>query len=387
MSRKLTQSEFVKRASAKHSNKYDYSKSIYVNYDTKIIITCPQHGDFLQAAGKHLCGDGCPKCGGSVRLTTKEFIKRSIQKHGNRFSYKNSVYVNQKTKIEIICKIHGSFWQAPHSHMSGATCLKCSDEERKFTKRKTNDEFIADAINRHGDKYTYPKTVYVSSHDYVVVTCKKHGDFKINANSLIMGCGCKFCAIEENSNNLRSNIDEFKEKAKLIHGHAYDYSECIYTDCKTKMKIRCKKHDHFFYQDANHHLSRGGCPICRIENTGWTRSKFINHCRRTGKAKLYVIKCFSNGEDFFKVGITSRTLNRRFSKFSKKTSGTYIPYDFNSVFEVDADAEKVWDLEKEIHRKLKPFKYMPRKKFGGYTECFSNISKEVEEILKGFNNA
>lgn len=381
MSKKLTQEQFIERSNEKHLNKFDYSKSIYVNYDTDVIIVCPYHGDFTQKAGKHLRGDGCAKCAGHMQLTTEEFIKRSIRKHGNRFDYKKSVYINQKTKVEIICKKHGSFWQSPASHyLNGATCLKCSNEERSFLKTKSNDEFIQQALKKHGDKYSYGKTRYIDSYSYVVVTCKKHGDFDINANSLLLGCGCKWCAVESNSDNLRSNTDEFIKKAKMKHGDSYGYGNCIYIDSKTKMDIFCNKHKEFFKQCANIHLRGSGCPKCKVDNTGWNRSKFINHCINRGGATLYIIECFDENERFFKVGITSRTLKTRFSKYSKPTTGTYIPYDFNVVFEKFDDAGKIWDLEKSLHRKLRKYRHKTAKYFGGHTECFSSIDLIIGDL-------
>ena len=44
--KKLTQSEFIEKAKNIHQNKYDYSKSVYINKRTKICIICPKHGEF-----------------------------------------------------------------------------------------------------------------------------------------------------------------------------------------------------------------------------------------------------------------------------------------------------------------------------------------------------
>tara|TARA_Y100000310_G_C20567772_1_gene756407 strand:- start:193 stop:987 length:795 start_codon:yes stop_codon:yes gene_type:complete len=61
-SRRMTTEEFIKKASDKHENFYSYNKSNYVNSRTKLIITCPIHGDFEQRSGGHLEGYGCRKC-------------------------------------------------------------------------------------------------------------------------------------------------------------------------------------------------------------------------------------------------------------------------------------------------------------------------------------
>ncbi len=55
----MTTSEFIQKAQAIHWNKYDYSKVEYVNNKTKVYIICHEHGDFLQVPSSHLRGHGC----------------------------------------------------------------------------------------------------------------------------------------------------------------------------------------------------------------------------------------------------------------------------------------------------------------------------------------
>ena len=58
----LTKEDFIKRAREIHENKYDLSKVKYVNNHTKVCIICPEHGEFWQTVSMHLQGNGCPKC-------------------------------------------------------------------------------------------------------------------------------------------------------------------------------------------------------------------------------------------------------------------------------------------------------------------------------------
>lgn len=61
--RKLTQEEFVEKATKVHNGKYDYSKAKYVNQTKKVCIICPIHGEFWQTPSNHLYGaHGCDKC-------------------------------------------------------------------------------------------------------------------------------------------------------------------------------------------------------------------------------------------------------------------------------------------------------------------------------------
>jgi len=48
MSKKLTTDEFIEKSKKIHGNKYDYSKVCYVNNRTKVCIICINHGEFNQ---------------------------------------------------------------------------------------------------------------------------------------------------------------------------------------------------------------------------------------------------------------------------------------------------------------------------------------------------
>lgn len=54
--------QWFQRANEVHDNKYSYDNVVYEKSNTKVSITCPLHGDFLQQASNHLQGNGCPKC-------------------------------------------------------------------------------------------------------------------------------------------------------------------------------------------------------------------------------------------------------------------------------------------------------------------------------------
>ena len=91
----------------------------------KIIITCPEHGDFEQNAYSHLQGAGCPACAGVAKVNTKEFIQSAKKAHGDRFGYEKADYINSRTKIIITCPEHGDFDQNANDHLRGHGCGKC----------------------------------------------------------------------------------------------------------------------------------------------------------------------------------------------------------------------------------------------------------------------
>lgn len=52
----------MKKQKKVHGDKYDYSKVDYINNVSKIKIICPIHGEFMQLASNHLYRLGCPYC-------------------------------------------------------------------------------------------------------------------------------------------------------------------------------------------------------------------------------------------------------------------------------------------------------------------------------------
>lgn len=131
MSKRLTQEEFIEKARKVHGNKYDYSKVEYSNAKTKILIICPTHGEFCQEPFSHLVGNGCMKCYRERQhelkaSNTEDFICKAKSKHGDKYDYSKTEYINAHAKVCIICKEHGIFYQTPNSHLNGNGCPKCA---------------------------------------------------------------------------------------------------------------------------------------------------------------------------------------------------------------------------------------------------------------------
>ena len=49
----------------------------------------------------------------------KEFIEKGTQLHNGKYDYSNVDYINSRTKVNIICPIHGVFEQKADSHIRG----------------------------------------------------------------------------------------------------------------------------------------------------------------------------------------------------------------------------------------------------------------------------
>lgn len=139
---RVTLDAFIKRGNAIHNNKYDYSKVNWVNTKIKIEIICPVHGSFYQKPFKHLQGHGCPNCCKNATVTQDKFIDRARKIHGlDTYDYSRVLYVNMWTSVEIICPIHGSFFQTPAKHVKTGKypaqgCPSC----RYIRQRETNQK-------------------------------------------------------------------------------------------------------------------------------------------------------------------------------------------------------------------------------------------------------
>ena len=120
-----TTAHFIENALKIHNNTYIYDKVDYVNVKMKVTIICRIHGDFLQTPNDHLSGNGCPDCGGKKQLTQEEFIIRARAVHNEKYDYSKTEYLNINTKVIIICPIHDQFEQTPHGHLQGHGCFKC----------------------------------------------------------------------------------------------------------------------------------------------------------------------------------------------------------------------------------------------------------------------
>lgn len=145
MKSKYTTEKFIAMAIEKHGTKYDYSKSVYTGGAKKLIVICPEHGEFLVRASHHTTvGNGCSKCShkkprirkkekyenlGRPIKSTEEFIEQAKSVHGNTFDYSETKYIHSKIHVTIICPIHGKFTQRPTSHTAGFGCQQCRTQK------------------------------------------------------------------------------------------------------------------------------------------------------------------------------------------------------------------------------------------------------------------
>lgn len=277
MAIKLTQEEFISNSRRAHGNKYDYSKAVYTNSNTKVIIICPVHGEFEQRPVNHMQGYGCKpcgiiKCGRRLRLKLSTFIKKSRAKHGNKYNYDKVQFETSKDYVIIICPTHGEFEQNVNTHMQGKGCQKCAKDRIKTSL----GAFIKRSKSKHGDKYNYDKVQFNILTDKVIIICPDHGEFEQVAAYHISGHGCKKCATAILIKQNTMTTDEFICNAILSHGTRYNYEKVKYINSYTNVTIICYTHGEF-EQVAGNHLNGAGCTQCCYDDKRLTLEEFI--CR------------------------------------------------------------------------------------------------------------
>lgn len=306
-------------------------------------------------------------------LLEAEFIRKSIEKHGDKYDYSLVVYRRADEKVKIICPVHGIVEQTPTWHMNGSGCTKCGNSTKSSYKKISLDEFIDRANTVHKSKYDYSKVEYKDCDTKVEILCKEHGKFMQTPYAHTnMRQGCPICGKELGIQIIKDKIqlttEEFIRRAILLHGSTYDYSLVDYQGANTYVDIICKKHG-IFKQKPINHLHPSGCQRCakrgfKVEDIG----------------TLYIL----NYEDITKVGITNGKVSARRDYISRKSGLKFAIVDNYFV-----NGNYCRDIEQNILKYLKSKYYQPSKYFHGYSECFydvdiddlkDKIQKEIDKI-------
>jgi predicted nucleic-acid-binding Zn-ribbon protein len=265
-------------------------------------------------------------------------------------------------------------------------CKKCKYElgRKNYT--------IASAINKtdyiinqlkeiYGNKFNYSIVEYNNYKSKIKLICPKHNIiFERQVNKLMIGKSvCPKCSKENPPTKKKKYTNNvFINKAMKIHNNKYDYSLIDYKGAEKNIKIICHIHGEF-QQRAAHHLAGHGCPKCRnqtikdinsIRPMGWTLSSWSNAAKKSKRFdsfKVYIIKCWSKDEEFYKIGRTYLKITDRFS------SKIRMPYNFKVIKIIKGNAKEVFNLESELKSNNKKSKYIPKIKFNGMYECFNKL--------------
>lgn len=233
MPRAYTFEAFTAKARAVHGNKYTYLG--FCGRD--VVYTCPTHGDVTQARSAHLAGKGCAACAKEAavlrargrRHTVESFSAAARVVHGSTYDYSRFAWNGSHGKVEIVCPAHGSFWQDPHSHLSGVGCPECWKARRGEARTNTQNHFLERVQAVHGTKYDFSKAIYTRSGAHVTVVCPIHGPWMASPDNLYQGYGCPACGTR------KSREEDFI--AGFIEAHGFVVERRVKPDWMEGMEL------------------------------------------------------------------------------------------------------------------------------------------------------
>lgn len=210
----------------------------------------------------------------------------------------------------------------------------------------------------------------------------KYGLCNVKPSALLFN---EFVSIQSAINKTEYFINQLKDSNTTIQTH-YKLDNFSYISHDTTTTAFCDNHGEFKITPLQ--ISRGTfCTQCGKEKIanyhrdnpiGWTHTNWQNAGKRSrnfDSFKVYIIRCWHEGEDFYKIGKTFLTLVERFGK--KPNSLLPYSYEVMEIFTSKEDGVYISKLEKELQKLNKDNKYLPKIKFGGMYECFKTVNYEL----------
>lgn len=264
---------FIEKVKEIHSEKYDYSKIVYKSNKDKIIIICKIHGEFEILPSNFIKGQNCNICSNRKKLTTKEFIEKSIIIHGTKYDYSKVNYDGMHKKVIIICKKHGDFNQTPSEHLNKKRgCFKCLGTVYDL------NSFIEKSKKNHGEKYDYSKVIYNGYYKKVIIICKIHGEFQQTPGDHYQnGSGCPKCANNQFSKMQIQWLELLSKLYNINIQHSLNIGEYTINNTRYRADGYCKETNTIYEFHGNFWH---GNPKIYLEND-------INRCSKKTYGELY----------------------------------------------------------------------------------------------------
>lgn len=208
----------------------------------------------------------------SRKLTTEEFIQKARTIYGDIYDYSKVNYINNCTKVIIICKEHGEFLQIPILHLFQGGCRLCGINQRATKRRKNIISFIDKSILIHNNKYDYSLIQYKNTNTKIKIICKKHGLFEQTPHSHLRGRGCPKC----NSSKGEEIIHFYLKEHKLNFIQQKRFHECKGIRNSLPFDFYLPEHNTCIEFDGKQHFE----PVLR-----WGGVKRFNETQITDKIK------------------------------------------------------------------------------------------------------
>lgn len=223
--------KFIARSQEIHGDKYDYSNVVYTDVDTKVEIKCVQHNHtFWQSPYNHANGRlGCVHCFNTLKRqnhaqTKEEFITKAVNVHGDKYDYSLVEYVNNATKVKLICEAHGVFEISPINHYHGKQgCRQCGRLSSARSRSASQQDWINKVNQIHNGYYDYSQVNYVNGATKVTIVCPHHGPFKSTpSDHQFSKAGCPTCKASKGE----KLVENLLTSLNIKYEKQYSFTEC-----------------------------------------------------------------------------------------------------------------------------------------------------------------
>ncbi len=220
----------------------------YINNHTKISMICPNNHTISINPSSFKAGYGCSQCTNQCPIKAKnELIELA-----NIRKYKIlGEYINTNTKIEMQCpeKNHPPINIKPANFKLGQGCARCSGN----CPIQAEEELYEIAERRNYEILSE----YKGAHDKISVKCPNndHPSFEITASSFKNGNGCARCAKNSPLQSLEDLYKIAEERDCRIIGK--------YINCLTKILMECPE-GHTFEITPSGFKNGHGCNQCNM---------------------------------------------------------------------------------------------------------------------------
>lgn len=170
-------------------------KDGFKNKESRVVLSCNQHGVWDTKCYHFLNGSGCPLCGGTRTTPEQRLIeiKDKLKNSKSEFIEFKNDFQNGSSVCSLKCSLHGEWEATVNRLMFGSVDCHLCVTNRQKTKNERESE-ISERCNETG--YTFVKWLdeTITWESRIILECKDHGNFILTVNkftSRLSNCpGC-----------------------------------------------------------------------------------------------------------------------------------------------------------------------------------------------------
>ena len=336
-----------------------------VNSSTKLTWKCTDCDHAWNATPNSVLNlkSGCPRCSGKLKLTNAD-IDRAL---GTRHIVRVGDYVNYDTPIQWKCIACSNEWMSsPNNILHGTGCPVCSDTIKGKAKSLSQYDRVHEILAYKQLTLITPYTRIIDKHTIKCQTCSYVWDIRLN-DVVNNHHGCPSCAGLVKLTNDKIDKRLLESNRSLIR-----IGDVV--NATTKIEWKCQ-HNHIWKATPDSVLNlMSGCPVCG--RVGFASKRYFerNPHKRNMPGLVYLIEGTYNDTRFIKIGITEKTVTRRFSGDIKK-------YQIREIARKETTLWDAYTIEQAILQQYIGDLHQPSDEFDEKTECLRYDPKIIEDIL------